>query len=89
MGGQRSLEERRVCTDLSSRVSLTSTKRNWLKPQCAKFSPLALPVGWGGNCPHLLRGELWGAVSSPSQEQNLQDLGHCCYLALGVAGKAF
>ena len=36
---------------LPVRVSLTDTNKNWLKPQHAKFSPLASPEGWGGNCP--------------------------------------
>lgn len=37
------------------------------------------------NCPHSGGGELCGGC----QEQNLQGLGLCRYLALGISGKTF
>lgn len=78
MGGPRFREGRKKGLYMSpSRVLLTETNKNGLKPQCAKFSLVALPEGWGG--------ELCGGC----QEQNLQDLGPCHYLALRISGKTF
>lgn len=87
MRGQRFQEERSVYIDFPVRVSLTNIYKNWLKPQCANFSPLASDEGWGGI--HSLCEELYRGCLSSTREQNLQDFDHCHYLGLGVAATTF